>query len=187
MSFAETYVMASKVRSKLTRQAANPKTLLVLLVLQANMLDNLMDTIAEETKKRRETHVSFSVPEKRHTSVEPSVTEYEVESDSDDDLDYDSDPDVVEFESELESDDDYYYSDGDEVPRLHTVESHTSLTLLKMQSGLLIDQKEELPELTRLPLPSELSSDGELSDSPMVFGKNSPLHHDPLCTLECVF
>ncbi|CAL1199816.1 unnamed protein product [Candida parapsilosis] len=52
MSFAQTYILASKVRSKLTKEAASPKSSLRNLVVQANMLDNLMDYITEETERR---------------------------------------------------------------------------------------------------------------------------------------
>ena len=52
MSFAQTYILASKVRSKLTREAQSPKSSLRNLVVQANMLDNIMDYISDETKRR---------------------------------------------------------------------------------------------------------------------------------------
>ena len=52
MSFAQTYILASKVRSKLTREAQSPKSSLRNLVVQANMLDNIMDYINDETKRR---------------------------------------------------------------------------------------------------------------------------------------
>lgn len=54
MTFAQSYMLASKVRSKLTREAANPRASLRNLVVQANMLDNLMDHIAEELSRRKE-------------------------------------------------------------------------------------------------------------------------------------
>ncbi|QRG38348.1 hypothetical protein FDK38_002754 [Candidozyma auris] len=143
MSFAESYVLASKVRSKLTREASNPKTSLRSLVLQANMLDNLMDHIAVETEKKKKAtaaaatsrapRVSFSLPEKPKVApvAGPSITEYEIDydsaSDSDED-DYfddfesaaaDNNSNAVYYsgsdEDESESDsDDYYYSSDEE-------------------------------------------------------------------------
>lgn len=134
MSFAELYVLASKVRSKLTREASNPKTSLRSLVLQANMLDNLMDHIASETEKKKAAQashtaprVSFSLPEKPKMPVVagPSVTEYEIDydsaSDSDDDYeDYAISTDASHAvyysgsDSEDDSEDDYYYLSDEE-------------------------------------------------------------------------
>ncbi|KAG7192667.1 uncharacterized protein KQ657_001448 [Scheffersomyces spartinae] len=121
LTFAQTYILASKVKNKLTKEAANPKSLLWNLVVQANLFDNLMDHITKETEKRardRKTaastprRVSFLLPQKESSTPEhlsplakstpnythqSHVTEYEVASDSDSD-----------------SEDDYYYSDEDE-------------------------------------------------------------------------
>lgn len=144
MSFAELYVLASKVRSKLTREAFNPKTSLRLLVLQANMLDNLMDHIAVETEKKKKAtaaaatsrapRVSFSLPEKPKVApvAGPSITEYEIDYDSASDSDEDDYYDDFELaaagnnsnavyysgsdedESESDSDDYYYYLSDEE-------------------------------------------------------------------------
>lgn len=118
LSFAQTYILSNKVRHKLTKDAANPNASLRNLVVQANMLDNLMDYIADENKKRsdkrqeeRKNRVSFELPERgrsaQHTN-NTMITEYEVDSDSDSDYDTFS-------ASDSDSDsDDYYYSDEED-------------------------------------------------------------------------
>lgn len=129
MTFSETYILASKVRNKLTREASNPRSSLRALVVQANMLDNLMDHIQSETEKRMRqpatstgagAHVSFSEPQPHRLST--SITEYEVDEDSDDsdDDDYDDSEIVIgdstdsDFDSDSDSDSDYYYSDSED-------------------------------------------------------------------------
>lgn len=130
MSLAELYVLASKVRSKLTREAANPKTSLRLLVLQANMLDNLMDHILLESERKKAEQaaasassaprtmprVSFSLPSKPAPVVAgPSVTEYEIDYDSasDSDSDDDYDDDDVEEAASMTASHTVYYSGSD--------------------------------------------------------------------------
>lgn len=164
MSFAESYLLASKVRSKLTREAANPKTPLRSLVLQANMLDNLMDHISVETEKKLSANkVSFSLPSRRSPlSSGSSVTEYEVDLDSDSDSD----------------DADYYYSseeeDEDEDTLLiHRPQSYRRLPTMDLslpEHDLLLIPEEEgeeadaLPELSRSSSNSDSESDEEVAD-----------------------
>lgn len=155
MTFAESYVLASKVRSKLTKEAANPKSSLRSLVLQANMLDNLMDHISAQAEKKRSSKVSFSLPEKKAASpipvtrgAGPMVTEYELESDSESDLDSDFDDSDSESDSEsdleftqfsqstltsfVESDEeDFYYSSDEEDELSEIVQSSTALASVK--------------------------------------------------------
>lgn len=188
MSFAESYVLASKVRSKLTKEAANPKTSLRSLVLQANMLDNLMDHIAEQTEKKRAAKVSFALPEKstpQPIAVSrgrgPSVTEYEVESDSESDSDFDSDSEYdYESDSDMDnyqlgtggdSEDDYYYSSEEEDVEvvqssvaLATVKSYKQLPVIDLSDAhnllvILEEHEEGLPELSRSPSSSESEDD----------------------------
>ncbi|KAG7663373.1 uncharacterized protein J8A68_003121 [[Candida] subhashii] len=144
LSFAQTYILASRVRSKLTKEANSPKASLRNLVVQANMLDNIMDYIHDETEKRTtitkqapKDHVSFNVPIKptRH-EYKTSIVEYELdeESDSDEEIaveeyapmyyysqrEADSEEEEEEDEewedeySSSSDSDDYYYSDEEE-------------------------------------------------------------------------
>lgn len=183
MTFAESYVLASKVRSKLTKEASNPKTSLRSLVLQANMLDNLMDHITLETEKRRSApSVSFSVPKKTHTAgTGPSVTEYEVDSDSDDDSDdaafRDSDysDDELFMEDSSDEDDYYYSSDEEEVAlsvALAPVKSFKKLPVIDLSAGqhllVIYEEQEDMPELTRSTSNSDSDSDEE-DDVPRFF------------------
>lgn len=129
MSLAQSYVLASKVRSKLTRDASNPKTALRNLVVQANMLDNLMDHISDENAKRvsKLNQVKFEIPKRTSNlshEYQTSVLAYEVsdESDSDSDSDFDSGSENEESENEeydndeeYDSDDYYYSSEEEEV------------------------------------------------------------------------
>ncbi|ABN65042.1 hypothetical protein PICST_29941 [Scheffersomyces stipitis CBS 6054] len=142
MSFAQSYILASKVRTKLTKEAANPKSSLRNLVVQANMLDNLMDFISEETEKRsKPTQVKFDLSTRvsagnkttTTSNYKTSITEYELdsESDSDDDEDYYYENDDEEEEdSDSDSDDYYYYSDSDEVEDMEEENDITELTQL---------------------------------------------------------
>ncbi|ODV93893.1 hypothetical protein PACTADRAFT_4789 [Pachysolen tannophilus NRRL Y-2460] len=47
-NLAQTYLLASKVKSKLTKEAINPNADLRILVCQANLLDNLMDSLSSK-------------------------------------------------------------------------------------------------------------------------------------------
>lgn len=142
MPFAQTYIFASTVRNKLTKQASNPNSSLRVLVTQANMLDNIMDHLAEETDKRvtkhmssqvesDQKHVSFQLPERKiQQGVSTKVTEYEVGSDSDSDSDSDSYSDDDD-EDESDSDSDYYYySDSEEEEEIQI----PSIQIAKVQS-----------------------------------------------------
>ncbi|RCK65304.1 hypothetical protein Cantr_01229 [Candida viswanathii] len=111
LSFAQTYILASKVRSKLTKEAQSPKSSLRNLVVQANMLDNIMDYISEETTRRTQEYESIRkqksvefAPSPLRTNYKTSITEYEIDEDSDDE-EYSDDEDMEEEEEE-ESDDD---------------------------------------------------------------------------------
>lgn len=170
MSFASSYVLASKVRSKLTRQAADPKSSLRSLVLQANMLDNIMDHIATKTEKVKSDKVTFSLPEPRREPVAsgPSVTEYEVDSDSDSDMsdsEFDSDSYGFEYSLEEEDDDFYYSSDEEDTARPLKIERHHSVKHVGDERQLLVifeDEENELPELTHLVSTSDSESEDEL-------------------------
>lgn len=97
LSFAQTYILASKVRNKLTKEAQSPKSSLRNLVVQANMLDNIMDYISEETtrrtreyesiRKQKSSSVQFA-PSPLRSNYKTSITEYEIDEDSSDDEDY---------------------------------------------------------------------------------------------------
>ena len=97
LSFAQTYILASKVRNKLTKEAQSPKSSLRNLVVQANMLDNIMDYISEETAKRTREYESIRkqksssiqfAPSPLRSNYKTSITEYEIDEDSSDDEDY---------------------------------------------------------------------------------------------------
>ncbi|KHC56832.1 Late-stage biofilm-induced protein [Candida albicans P75010] len=126
MSFAQTYILASKVRSKLTREAQSPKSSLRNLVVQANMLDNIMDYISDETKRRTsekltsktntqksssgylspESSVVQFAPTPVRQAYKTSITEYEIDSDSSDD------DEEEEEDDEDDNEGDYFYEDG---------------------------------------------------------------------------
>lgn len=126
MSFAQTYILASKVRFKLTREAQSPKSSLRNLVVQANMLDNIMDYISDETKRRTSEKLTSKTNTKKSSSgylspessvvqfaptpvrqaYKTSITEYEIDSDSSDDEEEEEDDDEDDNEG------DYFYEDG---------------------------------------------------------------------------
>lgn len=180
MSLSQTYVMASKVRVKLAKEAANPESSLRSLVLQANMLDRLMNDIATTSQKKAASKVTFSVPIKVKTEeisldrgTGSSVTEYEVDSDSEDDNEYSySSSDSAKNVSDPEEDD--YLSDSDDdVPfvlnELHHIPSKTFPVLSNVSEKFLVvleKDDEDIPELTQLNSTSSGSdSDQELAMS----------------------
>lgn len=149
MSFAQSYVLASKVRGKLTKDASNAQVPLRNLVLQANMLDNLMDHISNENNKRLEklNNVKFQIPQRPNQESQyssTSVQEYEVSSDSD------------EYESD--SDSDYYYSSDEEVEEIEDEEPETPRFKLST-----ISEESEVPELTESDVSEE--SEDEIEDN----------------------
>lgn len=142
MSFAQSYVLASKVRSKLTKDASNANVPLRNLVVQANMLDNLMDHISNENNKRLEklNQVKFEIPTRQSSNEythRTEVTEYEVSSDSDEDSD--------EYESD--SDDYYYSSEEDEEDMIEIIDAQVPVKSQEPQ--LKLTTIEEIPELTK--------------------------------------
>ncbi|CAH2355739.1 hypothetical protein CLIB1423_32S00958 [[Candida] railenensis] len=143
MTFAQSYILASRVRSKLTKEASNPKSSLRVLVTQANMLDNLMDHIATETAKRNQKLRAVSMQEDNEEAID---SDSDTESDSEDEeeeeefevgqsrrvsfdlstsrgrqlhtsvaeYEVESDSDSEDSDFDSDSDSDYYYSSDDE-------------------------------------------------------------------------
>lgn len=136
MTLGESYILASKVRSKLTKHASDSRVGLRVLVTQANMLDNIMDHIDAEHAKRRaseqnayKTSIRFEEPAIKksrgrstsNTRGKTSVTEYEVDSESDSDSysdsdsDSDSDYDIETYQEEdLAKVSDMHYIENDD-------------------------------------------------------------------------
>lgn len=119
MSFAQTYILALKVRTKLVSDASGPNTSLRRLVVQANMLDSLMELISDTQAARIEEKlkVTFSdqLPE---PSREPDaeISTYEVDSDED-----------------LEDDDDIYYESSEESEEDEDWEEANSSAYLELE------------------------------------------------------
>lgn len=204
MSFAQTYIFASTIRNKLTKQASNPNSSLRVLVTQANMLDNVMDHLAEETDKRvtrnmsfstedDHKHVSFQLPERKRQGASTNVTEYEVGSESDSDSDSDS---YSDDDDESDSDSDYYYSSDDEeetqVPpiQIAKVQSFKQLPSMDLSNYSIEEEneeeeEEEIPELSRsISLTddenSSLTDDEDLDESNYTYATDSgyPSYHN---------
>lgn len=119
-TFISTYLMTSKVRSKLVRESSNSKSELRKLVLQSNMLDRLLDKLDNyEEERSQPKEVKFEVPIKPKTTIT-------YESDEDSDSDSDSDEDVfstVTYEEiEFDDEDDEDYEDyNDSVDSLKSI------------------------------------------------------------------
>lgn len=175
--------MASKVRVKLAKQAADPKSSLRLLVLQANMLDRLMDDItvkSQKPKPKQPSTVTFSLPQKKEMqsierSIGPNVTEYEVDSDSDSDSD-DEDYAYTSSDSEenvFDPEEDEYLSDSDDDEiymknklLLSKSKSVAEFDLSENRQLLIVFERdeEEVPELQNLnSTSSDSDSEEELS------------------------
>lgn len=193
MSLAKTYVIASKVRVKLAKQASDPKSSLRLLVLQANMLDRLIDDVTVSGQKlaaKSQSKVLFGIPHQKREepvfdrSCGPSITEYEVDSDSDDYSFSSSDSEENAFGQE----DDEEFSDiEDEVikgnrlkctsprgfPTLHHSDKGDSQLLIVFE-----ENEEEIPELHILnSTSSDSDSEEELSMSNYVLWRTSSPYH----------
>lgn len=106
MSLSETYLLASKARSKLQREASRGDHSLRVLVSHANMLDNIMDSLAQRKHAQQVEPISLSSPSAfnsnktynssplKSNSSEHNMSQYHVE--------------VIE---EVDDEDDEYYSD----------------------------------------------------------------------------
>lgn len=130
MSLADTYLLASKARSKLTREASRNDHDLRILVSHANMLDNLMDSLAQRRYQKQQ--------QQQQPQVQPILTssqteqpsypaptfdlakpqhietiEHEINEEYDDD-DYSDDDTRYSEEEEEEEDEEEYYEDEDE-------------------------------------------------------------------------
>lgn len=142
MSLADTCLLASKAKSKLTREALRQDHDLRILVSHANMLDNLMDSLAERRYKRQQqvqpilaTEVSdstsndypaptFQLPEhkssfdsfddeQQYTEEELSDEESQYSSDNEDEFGGYEDED---YDDEEEEDDDYSMFEDCQLP-----------------------------------------------------------------------
>ncbi|AOA64922.1 Hypothetical protein PP7435_CHR4-0279 [Komagataella phaffii CBS 7435] len=116
LTFAETYLLASKVKDKLTKEAVNPKTNLRLLVCQANLLDNLMDTLQNRNEYQPDTNtvafkgdstISLLGNDSVVTTTELSDSDEEYTDDESDyssssDDDYTSDVEYTQYQRKLQ-------------------------------------------------------------------------------------
>lgn len=113
-TLSETYFLAARARSKLTREAARHDHDLRILVSHANLLDSLMDSLAKQRAEQRAeqklnqassiaSKVSFAAPpHKLHASV-PGVAV--IPEEEEDDYDEEEDPEYEQDSSDSDSDD----------------------------------------------------------------------------------
>ncbi|KAF5093433.1 hypothetical protein D0Z03_002418 [Geotrichum reessii] len=108
MSLAETYFLATRARSKLAKAASKHDHDLRVLVAHANLLDSVMDTLAE--KRRLEKSL---LKEAKEEAVELAVT-FEEDDDDEDDEEYfsDSDSDSDDEEEEEEEEEEENFDDS---------------------------------------------------------------------------
>lgn len=163
MSLSDTYFLASRARSKLTREATRGDHDLRVLVSHANLLDSLMDSLAEQRAKARQQSatesrsVQFVLPPKPEHPTFATIEEVDADDESDSDSDSDSDvSDSVVRVADLEDDDGERESDYDEEDSEDEEEymhSHYGIVSSGPRSyrdiGTLGDDEEdELPNLT---------------------------------------
>lgn len=136
----ETYLLASKARAKLTREASRPDHDLRVLVCHANMLDNLMDRIHEH--RTSILNGDYLAKRLQLPQLSPSITHVSYiaeELDEDDDEEYYSDEDEqeprripeihyntseIEYDSESDSEEDFDIdSDDDEETPLYSIKN----------------------------------------------------------------
>ena len=153
MSLAETYFLATRARSKLSKAASRHDHDLRVLVAHANMLDSVMDSLAE--KRRLEKSMLNTAAAEREAANAAVAFD-----DEDDDEEYfsdsDTDSDSDEEEEEEEEFDDSKYRNLTHIPfgsnkrefrALPTVEEDTTdLPLLSYSS----DEEEEEEELVEV-------------------------------------
>lgn len=107
MSITQTYYLAHKARSKLSREAAQPDHDLRLLVGHANLLDNLMLELADAEREQerwfnqsvRGAHTAQKKQDERRVQWAENIVEAQDE-DEDEEDDYDSDSSDDDYEEE---------------------------------------------------------------------------------------
>lgn len=114
MTFIKTYLLTSKVRTKLISQSNDSKLELRKLVLQSNMLDSLLDRL-DSYKNEPATYIKPSngkilMPSTRSIEINEEVFDSDSDSDSDDDFDLEEDMiSTIDYkeEDEIESEEDF--------------------------------------------------------------------------------
>lgn len=97
-TLAQTYLLASKVKQKLTKEAVNPNANLRILVCQANLLDNLMESLQHKKPLPQFPKISIS---NVHILEEEIEDEFEEEEEEDSSLSSSDDEDDYEDEYEI--------------------------------------------------------------------------------------
>lgn len=152
MSLADTYLLASKARSKLTREASRQDHDLRILVSHANMLDNLMEELSKQryNNQHKVEPVSSEYP---HDSIEHEY-EYEDEEEDDDDDDYynsGSDDEYYEdeFADEEDDDDEYALFEDCQLPSVRVYQSRNSHKVLPTVDEVPYEEEQDEEELLR--------------------------------------
>lgn len=150
MSLAETYMLASKARSKLTREASRQDHDLRILVSHANMLDNLM----EELSKQRY-NTQHNVEPVSSESALDSIHEYEYQEEEDDEEEDDeyynsaSEDEYYEegYEDEFADDDDdddeYALFEDCQLPSVRVYQSRNSHKILPTVDEVSNDEEQD--------------------------------------------
>lgn len=149
MSLAETYFLATRARSKLAKAASKHDHDLRVLVAHANLLDSVMDTLAE---KRRLEKSLLKEAATKEEAVELAVT-FE-EDDDDEEYFSDSDSDSDDEEEEEEEFDDSRYKNITHIPFGSNKRDFRTLPTVD-------DDVEDMPSLS-------FSSDEEEEDEELV-------------------
>lgn len=97
-TLAQTYLLASKVKQKLTKEAVNPNANLRIIVCQANLLDNLMESLQHKKPLPQFPKISIS---NVHILEEEIEDEFEEEEEEDSSLSSSDDEDDYEDEYEI--------------------------------------------------------------------------------------
>jgi hypothetical protein len=121
-TLSETYFLAARARSKLTREASRQDHDLRVLVSHANLLDNLMDSLAKQRAAQKaqyakaEPKVSFAIPQPhREPDVQVIQEEDEYEEEYDPEYEESSSDEDSEEEYEEDEEEDKFY----EITHLH--------------------------------------------------------------------
>lgn len=197
MSIAETYLLASKARAKLTKEAAKGDHDLRVLVSHANLLDNLMESIHNHKFPKQQQqpssilHKTTTPSNLHHTTTVTFVDEDELDDEfsSDDDIveeddeinytiNYDSDSDSdseddedyedYEFESEEEDEEDITDVKDEDPWRIRFSYHNENDSSLNFRQLPTIDELTEQELQTLEENESESESEGEPEEADIV-------------------
>lgn len=170
MSISDTYLLASKARSKLQHEASRHDHDLRILVSHANMLDNLMDSLAKHRNNHQVEPISVNNSQNSYTDVSSfsfdlsssSVHHYESQ--------YEADEEDDEDDEEEEEYGDYYDEEEYEVFEGYELTSTKIYQTNKNEYSIL-------PTVKESPLDEDLYHDDGYSTTQSIISTTTTCDH----------